>query len=105
MILLQVKDWGSGRQEDLGELQVEAHREFSEGHTKPFYEQLARRLELLQVSRCVQGISSAGVPAVLAVRSWSWQGCGCCRPEARLLWFALPVQPCFSGLRCRHVEC
>ena len=58
MILLQVKDWGSGRQEDLGELQVESHKEFDQDHTKPFYEQLARRLELLQVSQCVQGISS-----------------------------------------------
>ena len=69
MILLQVKDWGSGRQEDLGELQVESHREFDQDHTKPFYEQLARRLELLQVSRCVQGMSSSGVQAVLAVGS------------------------------------
>lgn len=46
----QVKDWGSGEPADLGSLQVES---FSPGlfsdHSKPFYEQLARRLEELQV--------------------------------------------------------
>lgn len=81
MILLQVKDWGSGRQEDLGELQVESHREFDQDHTKPFYEQLARRLELLQVSQCVQENSSSRVQAVLAVGSGSQQACGCLSPK------------------------
>lgn len=47
----QVKDWGEGQPADLGELQVES---FTPGlyadHSKPFYEQLARRLEDLQVN-------------------------------------------------------
>lgn len=46
----QVKNWGSGEPADLGELQVESFSQdlFSD-HNKPFYEQLARRLEELQV--------------------------------------------------------
>lgn len=47
----QVKNWGSGEPADLGELQVESFSQdlFSD-HSKPFYEQLARRLEELQVN-------------------------------------------------------
>ena len=50
----QVKNWGSGEPADLGELQVESFSQdlFSD-HSKPFYEQLARRLEELQVHECL----------------------------------------------------
>ena len=46
-----MKNWGSGEPADLGELQVESFSQdlFSD-HSKPFYEQLARRLEELQVN-------------------------------------------------------
>ena len=49
-----MKDWGSGEPADLGELQVESFSQdlFSD-HSKPFYEQLARRLEELQVRNCL----------------------------------------------------
>ena len=54
----QVKDWGGGEPADLGELQVES---FSPGlyadHSKPFYEQLARRLEDLQVRSMISRLS------------------------------------------------
>ena len=81
MILLQVKDWGSGRQEDLGELQVESHREFDQDHTKPFYEQLARRLELLQVKPRLVGDEQFGSASCVPVGAWSWQGCDRCSPQ------------------------
>ena len=49
-----MKNWGSGEPADLGELQVESFSQdlFSD-HSKPFYEQLARRLEELQVTGCL----------------------------------------------------
>ena len=51
MRILQVKDWGSGEPADLGSLQVESFSpDLFSDHSKPFYEQLARRLEELQVA-------------------------------------------------------
>ena len=50
---LQVKDWGGGEPADLGELEVESYTpDLYADHSKPFYEQLARRLEDLQVTNC-----------------------------------------------------
>ena len=54
----QVKNWGSGEPADLGELQVESFsQELVSDHSKPFYEQLARRLEELQVSTAGRVVS------------------------------------------------
>jgi len=52
--ITQVKDWGSGEPSDLGGLEVESFSpDIFSDHSKPFYEQLARRLEELQVSELV----------------------------------------------------
>ena len=53
LLWLQVKDWGGGEPADLGELEVESYTpDLYADHSKPFYEQLARRLEDLQVTNC-----------------------------------------------------
>lgn len=46
---MQVKDWGTGEPTDLGQLQVEANSQVQLSSDAPFYEQLAKRLELLEV--------------------------------------------------------
>jgi hypothetical protein len=49
----QVKDWGSGRPEDLEQMQVtsfSAGRQATSSHAQPFYEQLARHLAELEAS-------------------------------------------------------
>jgi hypothetical protein len=48
---LQVTDWGSGNPEELGGLQMDGNSQVVEtggNPDQPFYEALARRLELLQ---------------------------------------------------------
>ena len=49
---MQVKNWGSGSREDLGGLEVDSVTTVSSDPSRPFYEQLARHLELCQVSVC-----------------------------------------------------
>jgi len=71
----QVKDWGSGEPSDLGGLEVESFSpDIFSDHSKPFYEQLARRLEELQVSEAVLlssdfAAAAAAAAAVAAVFS------------------------------------
>ena len=48
--MAQVKDWGSGEPSDLGALEVQASSAVQFQSAAPFYEQLAKRLELLQAS-------------------------------------------------------
>lgn len=59
----QVKDWGSGQPADLGQLQVAASSAVQLGGTVPLYEQLAKRLELLEVG-----------PVCLGLGNWLWPG-------------------------------
>lgn len=75
--LSQVKDWGSGEPRDLGSLQVESQAQAAQAGGspgQPFYEALARRLELLQAQGAI-GIAQV-CPAV--ARGWS-QDAGCLR--------------------------
>ncbi len=49
-MVLQVRNWGNGDPGDLGQLEVEAASQVHLDSNAPFYEQLAKRLELLEVS-------------------------------------------------------
>ncbi|GMH42806.1 hypothetical protein BSKO_10725 [Bryopsis sp. KO-2023] len=44
----KVKDWGSGEPSDLGSLELESFSENADATNKPFYERMAKQLELLQ---------------------------------------------------------
>jgi hypothetical protein len=64
----QVKDWGSGKKEDLDSLKVASFRPgvpFNDD--RPFYEQLARKLEALQVAPH----ASCGIMCLSRVRPFS----------------------------------
>jgi len=68
--ITQVKDWGSGEPSDLGGLEVESFSpDIFSDHSKPFYEQLARRLEELQVSELV--LLSSDFAAAAAAAAFS----------------------------------
>ena len=71
---MQVKDWGSGEPSDLGGLEVESFSpDIFSDHSKPFYEQLARRLEELQVSEAVLLSSEFTAAAAAAAAAFSIQ--------------------------------
>ncbi len=102
-VFWQVKDWGTGEPADLGSLEVESFSpDLFSDHSKPFYEQLARRLEELQVFsksvcchlhckvHCVAAAAAAaatGVAAVHCVRvrhlTWLFKLFCCCHSSVR----------------------
>ena len=49
-MLPQVRNWGTGDPGDLGQLEVEAASQVHLDSSAPLYEQLAKRLELLEAS-------------------------------------------------------
>lgn len=68
---VRVKDWGSGKAEDVGELQVEsASQTFSA--EAPFYEQVARRLELLQAEGALAVAQPAGAAPLPPFERWAF---------------------------------
>jgi len=87
----QVKDWGSGKPSDLGSLEVDSVRTVSGDplaaeSDRPFYEQLARHLEICQVrGRNPSGAAiwtcsshAPGPPAgQIAIRLQAVKGCRC----------------------------
>ena len=46
---VQVRDWGSGNPNDLGELRIESVSSSTPSATEPLYQLLAKRLETLEV--------------------------------------------------------
>lgn len=48
-----MKDWGGGDPEDLDNLEIDSFSGDASASGKPFYEQMAKHLELLQVLQVV----------------------------------------------------
>ncbi len=44
-----MRDWGSGNPNDLGDLEVESVSSSAPSATEPLYQQLAKRLQTLEV--------------------------------------------------------
>lgn len=68
---VRVKDWGSGKAEDVGELQVESSSQTFSAEA-PFYEQVARRLEALQAEGALAVAQPAGAAPLPPFERWAF---------------------------------
>ena len=57
---VQVRDWGSGNPNDLGDLEVESVSTSSPSATEPLYQQLAKRLQTLEVRAAMAARTAGG---------------------------------------------
>jgi len=68
---VRVKNWGSGRQDDIGDLQVESTSEAA-AMDAPFYEQLARRLQMMEAEGELAVVRPPGAPPLPPVEAWAF---------------------------------
>lgn len=68
---VRVKNWGSGRAEDVGELQVESASQAMPADA-PLYDQLARRLEALQAEGSLTVARPKGAPPLPPFERWAF---------------------------------
>ena len=64
---VQVRDWGSGNPNDLGDLEVASVSSSAPSATEPLYQQLAKRLQTLEVSTLLAPVKAVGGQLLLCI--------------------------------------